>query len=274
MELYKLINQVQEAVDYSNIFEDKEILSIAEVDHDVLICPIHQSIPEKIFRKLDCEIATTKRRAFLIGITSGDIVINYKGPRRSEIKNFIINYAKSFGNTEEVRLALRDEEGHKSLVYAPINKGVEIAIYGPNHFKCNNKDITDAVNEHKKDCGVNIESLVQAVEKEFDVEHKNQIPKIGKHIKNRRGILYSCNTGKPIFEMKKKIKKVRVPMIYDESQESNVPSTTLLGFGEFQNFSLQNDGYYIGDFVFTYYPEEEKEAKKFLKDKGKTEWDG
>jgi len=53
-------------------------------------CPINQSIPEKYFNTLDCEIATTKRRAYLIGITKGDIVVHYVGPRRNEIRDLLL----------------------------------------------------------------------------------------------------------------------------------------------------------------------------------------
>ena len=92
MELYKLKDQVQESVDYANANKDGEVLLVTEATKNTLICPINQSVPEKYFNTLDCEIATTKRRAYSIGVNSGDILINYTGPRRAEVKNFVLDY--------------------------------------------------------------------------------------------------------------------------------------------------------------------------------------
>jgi len=275
MELYVLKDKVQDAVDYANGNLGKEILSIVQVSRDMLICPQNQSIPEKYFKKLDCDFSTTTRRTYLIGITLGDIVMSYVGEKRDEVKDFIIDYASKKSGAKDIRMALRDEKGGKCLVYAPIKGGIEIAIYGNNNLHVGNKDLDDAVNTNKKDCSVSLEELVEAIEREFGVEHRTQLPKEANYsqIKNSRGILTSCMTGKTIFNIKKKVKRIRVPMVFDEDINSFIPKTSLSGFGGLNNTKIEN-GFYEGDLTIYYQDEEELETEKLIKEKGGVEWLG
>jgi len=275
VELYKLKDQVQESVDYAEGNPDKEVFSLTEVSKDMLICPSHQSIPEKYFKTLDCDIATTTRRSYLIGITTGDIVMTYIGPKRKEIKDFVVDYAAKQSTTKDKKMALRDELGNKSLVYAPISGGIEVAIYGSNKLNVGNDKLNDAVNTQKKDCGVSLDSLVEAIEKEFGVKHQTELPSDAKyeHVYNNRGILISCMTGHQIFESKKKDKtfRIRCPMVFDKIQNANVPKTSLMGFGCLNNTTIK-DGYYEGDLTIFYQDDEFDEAINSLTEKGGVEW--
>ena len=276
MELYKFKDQIQEFVDYTNGYfkkDEDEILGLSELTTDTLVCPINQSIPEKYFNTLDCEIATTKRRAYLIGITKGDIVVHYVGPRRNEIRDFIINYTNN-NNYENIQCALRDKDGNKGLVYAPIKDGIEFAIYGPNKFNCNNEELTKSSNEKKINCRVSIDSLAIAIEEEFNIKLQTKIPTSNySHVKNNRGILKSCGNGKNVFELTTKRYNVKVPAVLDEEDGAIKPKSELLGFGHLNNTRLiENDTYYIGELDIHIYDGEEEEIKSFLEEKGGVEW--
>jgi len=268
MELYYVKDQVQESVDYNNSHE-RESLIIGEITKPTLIFSINESIPEKYFKSLNCETVTTTRKAYTIATAKKDIVINYKGPRRKELKDFIMSY---IGGVEK-RGAIRDNEGNKSMVFAPIKNGIEFAIYNENQFYCNYEKLNKEFNEKRKPARVNAKDLVSKLEEKFQTKSLNQLPKERKHIKNLRGILKACNTGKNIFEVKKKIKRVKTPMVFDEIQNANVPKTSLLGFGCLNHTTIK-DGYYYGDLTIFYQDNEFKKTIKFLEEKGGIIWVG
>jgi len=270
MELYKLKDQVQEAVDCNNSHE-RESLIVTKVTKPTLICSINESLPEKYFNTIDCEVATTTRRAMTIACSEKDIVINYRGERRKEVLDFIRNYVQEKSKSEDIRMALRDSQGNKCMVYAPIKNGIEIAIYSESFFNCNVPEITEEFNKQRYSAGVSIDDLVGKIEEEFKVTASTELPEQRNHIKNNRGILRSCNTGKNIFKVKKKIKRIRTPMIFDETQNANIPKTSLLGFGGLNNTNIIN-GFYEGDLTISYQEDELKETIKLLEDKGGVEW--
>ena len=270
MKLYKLNNHMQEAVDYVNA-KDEEILMISKVTKPTISCSVTESIPEKYFKTLDCEVITSSRRAYTVALADGDACITYTGDRRKEVTNLLVNYIQEKCKSENIRMALRNPRGEKCMVYAPIKNGVEFAIYSGNKFYCNNQTIQETFNQQRFSAGVSIDDLVEKIEKEFKVKAMYKLPPDRNHIKNMRGAMRCCNTGKYVFEIKKKIIRIKTPMVFDEVANSNLPKTSLLGFGGLNNTTIK-DGFYEGDLQIISQDDEELEAENFIKEKGDVEW--
>lgn len=271
MKIYVVDDSMQDGVDYTNAVKDA--LVIMKITKDLIVCPKNQSVPERMIGDIDCDIATTSRKAMAIGVADGDYCFTYQGKDKTELKDKIVQYVTETNpDLSDIGMAFRYENGNKGGVYAPIKNGIEFAFYRGTNFNCNYSEFNSAFNENKQDCSINLESLVDYLANEFDAEVLTELPTDRKHIKNNRGTIRSCNTGKNIFDVKKKTFRIRCPMVLDG--DTLKPQVLLCGFSGINNTVFEpGEKFVIGD-IDVELQDDEEIVKQLLEEKGGVEWVG
>lgn len=269
MKIYVVNDNLQDGVDYTNAVDDA--LVIMKVSKDAIFCPKNQSIPERMVDDIDCDIATSTRKAMAIGVAKGDYCLSYKGKDRKELKDKIVKYIINVNpHLFDDRMAMRYMNGNKGVVYSPIKNGIEFAFYRGANFNCNYSDLNFAFAEKKQDCSINLENLVDYLTDEFNAEVSTHLPADRNHIKNTRGTIKSCNTGENIFNVKKKTFRIKCPMVLDEGVWR--PKVLLCGFCRISNTILEDD-FVIGD-IDIELQDDEDIIKQLLTEKAGVEWLG
>jgi len=271
MKIYFIEDRVQDALDSGNY--EPNSLYFSKITKDAIICPINQSVPEKKFKSINCDVATSKRKAFTIGVTEGDYCFTYNGTQAKEVFQDVLDYCiEQNPELKSKRRGLIYEDGGIAVVYAPIRDGVEFCFYGGKKFNCNYEEFNESLNTNRANCNIKLEDLITHLAKTFDSNILTELPDHKTEIKNNRGIIKSCSSGKDIFGVKKKIKNVVVPAVKDDDGTIK-PQTSVMGFGSMNNCRLiNNDTEYSGELHYFVQDNEDEETEEFLKQRGNAKW--
>ena len=267
MKIYVVDDKVQDSLDSGNF--DTDSLYFSNIKTDTIICPINQSIPESKFGDISCDVATSTRKAYAIGVTEGDFCFTYNGKDYNEFRKKVLAYCIEHNpDLRNKHRGLIYDDGGIAVVYAPIKDGMEFCFYRGENFNCNYEEFNTLLNVNRADCKIDLEELVGYLSSELYAEVSTELPTERKKIKNRRGVIKSCSGGS-IYDLKKKTYRIRCPMVLDDGIYK--PQTSLLGFGGLNN-TVIGDGFYEGDLTIGYVDGELKETLKFLEEKGGVEW--
>lgn len=269
MKIYVVDDSVQDGADCTNALEDS--LLIGKITKNIIVCSINESLPEKIFKKINCDVATSTRAAMAVGLTIDDFCFSYRGKDKEELLETVRKYCNEKNpDMTDYKYAFRYQGGNKGIVYAPINNGYEFTFYKGKDFNCNYDELNIAFNTKRENCHIDLEGLVNHLAYKFDAEVLDTLPKERKKVENRRGIIKSCNTGNNVFGLNKKTYRVRCPMVLDNGVWK--PQVTLCGFSGMNNTEIKG-GYITGD-IEVKMQDDEETVKKILEEKGGVEWVG
>lgn len=273
MKIYVVDDSVQDGIDFCNAMNEEEVMVICNIKKDIIACPINQSIPEKYFSTIDCEVATTTTDTYTIGMSPGDFCITYKGNNIEEVRKSILDYAISKNpKLFKIYHSLLDITVKNYVAHAKIVGGMQFAFYNGGTFNCNVEELTSAFNTRKGNCEISSDDIVNHLLNNFECEVSDKLPSNRKKVKNRRGNIKACMKLGKVFNTTKRTYRVKSKMVLDENKKSNMPEVALMGISGFNNSEII-DGYYYIDVTFESIDTEEI-VRELLETKGRVEWVG